>query len=146
RFPVLGVFSNVFPDARQQRSAHQLLIGGDGVGDADVRGRIQPKGAYRLLAVERVVVNLAEPLVHQNRSHLVLEFSSRARRGRGVDISLFRSATPPTRRMPGEISRNNSTARARPRTVLAGSCAFSKRMDASVRSLSAEEVLRTEDA
>jgi hypothetical protein len=39
--------------------------------------------------------------------------------------------------------RSSSTARARPRTVLAGSCAFSKRMEASVRSLKAEEVLRT---
>ncbi len=33
-----------------------------------------------------------------------------------------------------------------PRTVLAGSCAFSKRMEASVRSLMAEEVLRMEEA
>ncbi len=48
--------------------------------------------------------------------------------------------------MPGEISCSSSMARARPRTVLAGSCAFSKRMEASVRSLMAEDVLRMEDA
>ena len=34
-------------------------------------------------------------------------------------------------------------ARARPRTVFSGSCDFSKRMDASVRSFNATEVLRT---
>ena len=45
--------------------------------------------------------------------------------------------------MPGETCSNNSMARARPRTVLQGSCDFSNRMDASVRSLSATDVLRT---
>ena len=44
--------------------------------------------------------------------------------------------------MPGESSRSSSMARARPRTVFAGSCAFSKRIEASVRSLMADEVLR----
>ena len=48
--------------------------------------------------------------------------------------------------MPGEISRSNSTARASPRTVFTGSCAFSKRMLASVRSLIADDVLRIDDA
>ncbi len=64
----------------------------------------------------------------------------------GGGISRFSSATPPTMRMPGEISCSSSMARARPRTVLAGSCAFSKRMEASVRSLMADEVLRMVDA
>ena len=66
--------------------------------------------------------------------------------GGGAGISFIWSATPPTMRMPGEISRSSSTARARARTVLAGSCAFSKRMEASVRSFTADEVLRTEAA
>jgi hypothetical protein len=66
--------------------------------------------------------------------------------GAGGAISLLLSATPPTTRMPGEISCSSSTARARPRTVLAGSCAFSKRMEASVRSLMAADVLRMLDA
>ena len=57
--------------------------------------------------------------------------------------SAFLSARPPPRRMPGETCSSNSRARARPRTVFTGSCDFSKRMDASVRSLSATDVLRT---
>ena len=48
--------------------------------------------------------------------------------------------------MPGETSSSSSRARSRPRTVFTGSCAFSKRMEASVRSFSREEVLRTLDA
>jgi hypothetical protein len=66
--------------------------------------------------------------------------------GGGGGISSFRSATPPTTRMPDEISRSSSMARAMPRTVLAGSCAFSKRIEASVRSRMADDVLRMDDA
>ncbi len=54
-----------------------------------------------------------------------------------------RSARPPTNRAPGETIGIISIARASARTVLCGSCAFSKRIEASVRSLSAAEVLRT---
>jgi hypothetical protein len=45
--------------------------------------------------------------------------------------------------MPGESSGSSSSARASARTVLCGSCDFSKRMEASVRSFSATDVLRT---
>ena len=66
--------------------------------------------------------------------------------GCGGGISLRASATPPTLRMPGETSCSNSMARAMPRTVFAGSCDFSNSMEASVRSLMAEEVLRIDAA
>ena len=66
-------------------------------------------------------------------------------RRRGQSRASGRPRRPPAR-MPGESSRSSSMARARPRTVLAGSCAFSKRMEASVRSLMADEVLRIEAA
>ena len=45
--------------------------------------------------------------------------------GAGGAVCFFQSARPPTRRIPGETSRNSSTARARPRSVFTGSCAFS---------------------
>ena len=48
--------------------------------------------------------------------------------------SAWLSARPPTRRIPGEISGSSSSARASARTVLCGSCDFSNRMEASVRS------------
>ena len=59
------------------------------------------------------------------------------RNGRAV------SATPPTTRMPGDDELQRATARANPRTVFTGSCDFSKRMEASVRSFRAEDVFLT---
>ena len=47
---------------------------------------------------------------------------------------------------PARLPRSSSSARCKPRTVLTGSCAFSKRMEASVRSFSRDEVLRMLDA
>ncbi len=44
---------------------------------------------------------------------------------------------------PATASGSSSSARARARIVLCGSCAFSNRIDASVRSFSAADVLRT---
>ena len=61
----------------------------------------------------------------------------------GVLSSAQLSARPPTRRIPGERIGSSSRARARARRVLTGSCAFSKRMEASVRSFSDEDVRRT---
>ena len=64
-------------------------------------------------------------------------------RGRGFETAPCVSARPPTSRIPGDTSWSSSMARARPRTVLTGSCDFSNRMEASVRSLSWTDVLRT---
>ena len=67
--------------------------------------------------------------------------SSGSSMGGGAGI---RAAGRPGRPRDGcraRFSRSSSMARARPRTVLAGSCDFSKRMEASVRSLMARRSL-----
>ncbi len=63
--------------------------------------------------------------------------------GGGCLRSALRSASPPITRIPGDTCSSSSHARANPRTVFTGSCDFSKRMDASVRSFKATEVFRT---
>ena len=67
--------------------------------------------------------------------------------GGGAAIARFSSARPPDNADAGRDLLAAIRWRGPvPRTVLTGSCAFSKRMEASVRSLMAEEVLRTEAA
>ena len=72
---VLAVLDDVLPDARQQRGAHQRLVGGDGVGHAHVRRRIEAEGARGFFAEERVVVDFGETLVHEDVAHFVLELA-----------------------------------------------------------------------
>ena len=67
--------------------------------------------------------------------------------GAGGGMSrLQSSARPPTRRMPGESSSQQFDGARQAAHRVGGSCDFSKRMEASVRSFSAEEVLRMVDA
>jgi len=49
---VLGVVEDVLKDSGQQRGAHQDLIAGDGVRDANVGGGVETEGGDGLLAQE----------------------------------------------------------------------------------------------
>ena len=57
---VARVVQNVAVDAGQQAEPHQVLIGGNGIRHAHVRGRIKPQRRGLLVAEEGVVVDFGE--------------------------------------------------------------------------------------
>src|ERR1019366_7717407 len=74
---------------------HQIVLAGDGVGDADERRRVEPKGAHRFLAQEAIVVDFGETVIDEEIAHFVLETARRiaGRYGGGHQRRLRRDGT-----------------------------------------------------